>query len=218
MDSGINDVKRQLRADMRRLLACVEPAELERQSRALCLELGRWLENAVSRPTVGVTKPVMHLAAYWALPGEAKLAYLLEEIRGWTWLQVWLPRVMNPGEALAWAPLTDADGVSVGVPPEDWERSHYGIPEAPPALCRPFVPFDFMILPCLAVARTGMRLGRGAGYYDRSLHFLAEREIRPCRIVAALDVQILPELPGAAHDERVDAIASATGIEWLRRE
>ncbi|MDI9498078.1 MAG: 5-formyltetrahydrofolate cyclo-ligase [Bacillota bacterium] len=208
----MTDEKRLLRAQMRRLLAGFPPAELERQSRELCAALGLWLQTAASGRQPMAAGTPLRLAAYWALPGEASLAPLLEQAAGWDWLEVWLPRVAGPGQALLWAPLTDDCGRGLAEPPPGWERSRYGIVEAPAELCQVQVPFDFMILPCLAVARTGVRLGRGAGHYDRSLSFLQCMGIRPCRIAAALDVQILPRLPAAAHDEAVDAIASTAGI------
>lgn len=212
MDSRIFDEKRLLRERMRCRLARVKATELERQSLELCGALGRWLQDAAARQRTGTETTLLRLAAYWALPGEASLAPLLQQAAAWDWLEVWLPRVTGAGEALLWAALKDERGRGLAGPPADWECSRYGIVEAPAVLCRAYVPFDFMILPCVAVTRTGIRLGRGAGYYDRSLSLLAAGGIRPCLIAAALDVQILPELPAAAHDEAVDAIASAAGV------
>lgn len=54
-----------------------------------------------------------------------------------------------------------------------------------------------VFVPALAVDRRGVRLGRGAGFYDRSLIFHAA----DCRLVAVVrDSEIVEALPSEAHD------------------
>jgi 5-formyltetrahydrofolate cyclo-ligase len=64
---------------------------------------------------------------------------------------------------------------------------------------------DVIVVPALAVARDGVRLGRGGGYYDRAL-----RHARPDAVVVALvfDDELLDELPFEPHDHRVDAVVT----------
>lgn len=59
-----------------------------------------------------------------------------------------------------------------------------------------------IFLPALAVDRGGVRLGRGAGYYDRSLATLStDRHGRRPELVAVVyDDEVLDELPADAHD------------------
>jgi 5-formyltetrahydrofolate cyclo-ligase len=54
-----------------------------------------------------------------------------------------------------------------------------------------------VLVPALAVDRRGVRLGRGGGFYDRSLSFC-----RPgARLVAVVrDSELVDELPGEPHD------------------
>ncbi len=60
--------------------------------------------------------------------------------------------------------------------------------------------------------RTGHRLGRGGGYYDR---FLARPELaRARRIGICFDEQAIPEIPFEAHDCRVSEIL--TDLRWIR--
>ena len=56
---------------------------------------------------------------------------------------------------------------------------------------------DVVLVPALAVDRTGVRLGRGAGFYDRSLP-LCKPGIRLVAVVR--DSEILESLPVAPHD------------------
>ena len=67
---------------------------------------------------------------------------------------------------------------------------------------------DVVVVPALAVARDGARLGRGGGYYDRAL-----RHARPGAVVVALvyDDELLDELPAEPHDHRVTAVVTPSG-------
>lgn len=56
---------------------------------------------------------------------------------------------------------------------------------------------DLVIVPALAVDRRGVRLGRGLGFYDRSL----DSHGRRARLVAMVrDVELVDELPAEPHD------------------
>ena len=71
---------------------------------------------------------------------------------------------------------------------------------------------DVVVVPSLAVARDGSRLGRGAGFYDRAL-----RHARPDAVLVALvfDDELLDELPTEPHDHRVTAVVTPSG-GWQR--
>jgi 5-formyltetrahydrofolate cyclo-ligase len=76
-----------------------------------------------------------------------------------------------------------------------------------------------VLMPCLGVDASGARLGYGAGFYDRLLAF---RRLRrnwrgPKLIALAYDSQILPQIPAAAHDVRVDAILTERQFLATRR-
>jgi 5-formyltetrahydrofolate cyclo-ligase len=67
---------------------------------------------------------------------------------------------------------------------------------------------DVIVVPALAVARDGVRLGRGGGYYDRAL-----RHARCDAVVVALvfDDELVDELPAEPHDQRVHAVVTPSG-------
>lgn len=83
--------------------------------------------------------------------------------------------------------------------PAHLRRGRFGIPEpdgpqlAPSAVARAAT----LLVPALAVDARGRRLGRGAGYYDRTLPLA-----RPgTAIIAVLrDSELVDELPAEAHD------------------
>jgi len=59
-----------------------------------------------------------------------------------------------------------------------------------------------ILVPALAADRTGIRIGKGAGYYDRSLP-LADPTVP--RVVVLYDDELVDRLPADRHDERVTA-------------
>ena len=67
---------------------------------------------------------------------------------------------------------------------------------------------EVVVVPALAVDRTGTRLGRGGGWYDRAL-----RHARPGAVVAAVvfDEEVLDLIPVFAHDRPVTAVVTPSG-------
>ncbi|MGY1830617.1 5-formyltetrahydrofolate cyclo-ligase [Geodermatophilus sp. SYSU D01180] len=67
---------------------------------------------------------------------------------------------------------------------------------------------EVVVVPALAVDRTGVRLGRGGGYYDRALE-----HVRPGAVVAALvfDDELVDRLPAFDHDRPVTAVVTPSG-------
>jgi len=70
-----------------------------------------------------------------------------------------------------------------------------------------------IILPALCVDVSGIRLGRGAGYFDRALATVPSFEKGgPIRIALLFDEEFLPEVPSDEHDELVDLVVTPTRI------
>ena len=70
---------------------------------------------------------------------------------------------------------------------------------------------DLVLVPALVVDRTGARLGRGGGSYDRAL-------TRATGLLVALlhDGELVDDVPTQAHDVRVHAVATPGGLVRLR--
>jgi len=82
----------------------------------------------------------------------------------------------------------------------------------PPAGARQCLP-DLIVAPLAAFDRTGGRIGYGGGYYDRYTAQLRAQG-HPFRYIGiAFACQEAGTLPLAAHDERLDAVA--TEREWI---
>jgi 5-formyltetrahydrofolate cyclo-ligase len=62
---------------------------------------------------------------------------------------------------------------------------------------------DLVVTPGVAFAKSGQRLGRGKGYYDRFLKSLAGRARK---IGLAYSLQIVEDLPADPHDIPVDLV------------
>lgn len=67
---------------------------------------------------------------------------------------------------------------------------------------------DTVICPALAVDREGMRLGRGAGCYDRALGYKGPHT--PA-IALVHDEEFVGSVPGEPHDRPVDAVVTPGG-------
>ena len=71
---------------------------------------------------------------------------------------------------------------------------------------------DVVLVPGLAVDRTGMRLGRGGGSYDRALG----RVPRGTPVIVLLyDDEVLDRVPSDDHDRPVTAVATPSGVSRL---
>lgn len=72
---------------------------------------------------------------------------------------------------------------------------------------------DLIVVPALAIDRRGARLGRGAGFYDRSL--LLRRPQIPL-VAVVRDTELLGELPAEPHDvSMTHALTPGLGVVAL---
>ncbi|MFN3233038.1 MAG: 5-formyltetrahydrofolate cyclo-ligase [Alphaproteobacteria bacterium] len=100
------------------------------------------------------------------------------------------------------------------VPGDALGASNFGTAE--PDAASPIVVPDIVLVPLLAFSDKGDRLGRGAGFYDRTLS-----ELRAKRDVIAIGVayteQKLDFIPTDAHDQQMDAVLTEYGFEDFRK-
>lgn len=70
---------------------------------------------------------------------------------------------------------------------------------------------DAVVLPGVAFDRSGQRLGRGAGFYDRAF---GGAQAGPLLIGAGYAFQLLAHVPHGPFDRRVDVVATERGMIW----
>jgi 5-formyltetrahydrofolate cyclo-ligase len=125
-----------------------------------------------------------------------------------------LPGALAPLGARVLLPVIPARGRDLGWAEDSgqFEPGRYGLlePVGPRLDPTALGTADVVVVPALVVDRSGIRLGRGGGYYDRALP-----HARPDALLVALafDDEVVDELPAEAHDRPVDAVATPSG--WL---
>jgi 5-formyltetrahydrofolate cyclo-ligase len=119
-------------------------------------------------------------------------------------------------------PVARHDAAGIPMPLQWGQYRPGGLVEARFGLrepAEPWLPTDavtaatVVLVPALAVDRTGVRLGRGAGFYDRSL-VLADPGARLVAVVR--DDEVVDKLPAEPHDVRMThALTPQRGLVTL---
>lgn len=73
---------------------------------------------------------------------------------------------------------------------------------------------DFVLVPLLAVDKSGNRLGYGKGYYDR---FFKRLSSNPFKLGVAFEFQVLDEVPATESDVRLNAVMTEKGLMAFNR-
>ncbi|MFE9325186.1 5-formyltetrahydrofolate cyclo-ligase [Nocardia sp. NPDC052278] len=130
------------------------------------------------------------VCAYVPVRGEPGSTAMLTALRT-AGARVLLP-VTGPPGPLQWAEFTGID---------DLRRARFGLLEPVGEVLTDAIALaELILVPALAVDRRGVRLGRGAGYYDRTLP--AARST--ARLIAVVrDDELLDRLPEEPHDLRM---------------
>jgi 5-formyltetrahydrofolate cyclo-ligase len=82
------------------------------------------------------------------------------------------------------------------------EESFFGILEPKTGKLVDPAEIDFAIIPGVAFDKKGNRLGRGKGFYDRTLHKLT----RAIKVGIAYEFQLIDSVPVSEHDIPVDKV------------
>lgn len=201
--------RRELRAARRSVVAEQGEAGRARHGRELSAALLRWLEPYAAR-SGRADLSGWSVTAFAAMATEPPTEHLLGTL-GELGVQVWLP-VTLPEARLGWRLARD---------PADQAGGHDPMHPDPAAVTRSRGPevleqVDLALIPALAVARDGRRLGQGGGYYDRALPVLRRRPAPTVPVIAVLhDHEWLPQVPSESHDARVDAVLTTAGVQLL---
>ena len=135
------------------------------------------------------------VSAFLAMTGEVDPSSLFDRLPGWRWV---LPRVEED------ATMTFRD--------RDVEREVHRFGMEQPADAGEVIPVwevDVFLTPGLAFDVGGGRLGNGGGFYDRVLSMRRGDSVAVGVTVAS---RVVESVPMADHDQRVDWIATETGV------
>jgi 5-formyltetrahydrofolate cyclo-ligase len=178
--------KASVRVEMRRALSALTTEARTTASAEICRQIAAMPEWA-SGHIIGV---------FAAQPSEPELSALLDT-PGKTFC---FPRVS--GDALQFHQCPSPDLLIA---------SRWNLMEPDPAQC-PMVAaeaIDLLLIPGLAFSRTGGRLGRGGGFYDR---FLIGTHPHAVKVGVCFQVQLLDNLPLEAHDHEVDFVVTQSQV------
>lgn len=136
---------------------------------------------------------VRSLSAYLPASDEPNIRPFLDWAMG-SGIRMLMPITRNDG-LLDWS-VQDGGPESAGL---------FGMPEPVGELLGPIAvnDVDLIVVPAASVDRTGMRMGWGRGYFDRTL---GSMERRPPVYAVVFDNELVDQVPSEVHDKRVDGV------------
>ncbi|MGX1805810.1 5-formyltetrahydrofolate cyclo-ligase [Nocardia sp. NPDC055321] len=207
--AGRDEVPGTVRAREAAALTAAAPAVLELARRGLGGAAGPGAADEpvdgerIGSAAGGSTAADLWICAYVPVGSEPGAVGMLDALRAGG-ARVLLPVTGEPG-ALEWAEYTGEEAL---------RRGRFGLREPSGAIVADGIGRARVVLvPAVAVDRRGVRLGRGAGYYDRSLGACRAG----VRLVAVVrDDEVVAELPEEAHDHRMGwALTPSGGLRRL---
>ena len=189
MSGDASQQKRALRAELRERRRILTAREREHSTEGLCANL---IELATQLKVGSV-------AAYLPTPEEPNIRPFLN------WADEAQIRILFP--------ISRDDGLldwTVGDGETEIEGL-FGMPEPVGELLGPIAinDVDLIIVPAASVDRTGMRMGWGRGYFDRTL---GSMEKCPPVYAVIFDRELVDSVPSEVHDKRVDGVVTPSAI------
>ena len=184
------------------MIPTVSKRDLRRRLRALREQLAQARPDAARQAAdhldLACLPAFASFAGYHALGAEMDCGPLIRRLR----------------ETGAAAALPVCEGANLPLVFRRWSPGDPLVPDAlrvpSPGQDAPLVLPDLVIAPLLAFDRQGGRLGQGGGHYDRTLERL--RALKPVFVLGLAHAgQELAQVPGEAHDQKLDAILTETG-------
>jgi 5-formyltetrahydrofolate cyclo-ligase len=192
LNSGSED-REGLRRRLKQMRRALPPAERQRLSEAAARHIRRSFN----------LRPGLRVGVYAPLPSELDTAPLVRLLRRRRCL-VYVPRLTDlRRRRMQFIELRGA-----------MRRNHLGIFEPVEMRRLSARRLDLVFVPLVGFDSTGMRLGMGAGYYDRAFAFVRHRthSTRPRLVGMAYSFQQVPHILGAAHDVLLGSVITEKGL------
>jgi 5-formyltetrahydrofolate cyclo-ligase len=188
MSDAIADAKRALRAELRERRQCLSESARDAAARGVTEQLDALVARVGARS----------ISCFLSTTTEPGTREFVERAvaRG---IRVLLPVTRTDG-LLDWAVATRDIDITEGM---------FGLPEPVGELLGPIAvnSVDLLVIPAAAVDRSGMRLGWGRGFFDKTI---GSMERCPPVYAVVYDTEILDEVPRDLHDQRVTGIVTPT--------
>jgi 5-formyltetrahydrofolate cyclo-ligase len=188
MSNDVEHAKRALRAELRERRQLLSDAQRESAADAIGTRLDELVDSIGARS-------ISCFLSTTTEPGTRD--FVTRAVR--RGIRVLLPVTRADG-LLDWAVATDDGKIAEGL---------HGLPEPTGEVLSPMAvnDVDLMIIPAAAVDRTGMRMGWGRGYFDKTIG-----SMQKCPPVYAViyDSEVLDSLPREVHDQPVTGVVTPT--------
>ncbi|MCE0510550.1 5-formyltetrahydrofolate cyclo-ligase [Microbacterium aurugineum] len=186
MSNDVEHAKRALRADLRERRQLLSDAQREAAATAIGERLDALIDDLSARS-------ISCFLSTTTEPGTRE--FVTRAVR--RGIRVLLPVTRADG-LLDWAVATEDDEITEGL---------YGLPEPTGEVLGPIAVNDveLMIVPASAVDRSGMRMGWGRGYFDKTI---GSMERCPPVYAVVYDSEVLDELPSEVHDQPVNGVVT----------
>ena len=170
-------LKSELRANIKSLQAKCTASDIENESKLICMYLSRWFDS----------RDIQHVGIYMAMPDEINLGSFVDHllIQG---RSVYAPKYITVDMGYSFCEIRRNSILQEG---------KFNLPEPlgdPTDLNK----IEAILAPGLAFDSTGVRLGRGGGFYDRIFSTYLGIRIGICK-----KSRILPNLPYDDWDQKV---------------
>ncbi|MGA1812584.1 5-formyltetrahydrofolate cyclo-ligase [Frondihabitans sp. 4ASC-45] len=190
MTDLVSDAKRALRKELRSRRRMMTDTEADSSTEALT-------EHLIGLATeLGITSMSAYLSASFEPNTRPFLNWAHN--RG---IRVLYPITREDG-LLDWAVSTDFESETEGL---------FGLPEPIGEVLSPMAinDVDLIIVPAAQIDHTGMRMGWGKGYFDKTL---GSMEKRPPVYAVVFDSEYVESVPSERHDQPVDGVVTPSGI------
>lgn len=185
--------KKEIRQKMLAKRRALSASEIDEKSRAL-------RDQIVSLPAYQKAKRIM---AYLSMKGEADLDPLIRQALA-DGKEIYIP-VCLPEKQMEAGRLLSMD---------HFKKGPYGLRDLPDAyeVISPEA-LDLVLVPGVACTKEGIRLGMGAGYYDRYLSHVPFEK----RVVTLWDFQVIADIPFEPFDQKMAQIVTEKRVISVSR-